>query len=155
MNLTIEKMVYGGDGLARRPDGKTVFLPFVLPGEEVGATIVEEKPGFSRATLNELLRTSEARIEAACPYFASCGGCHYQHAGHAAQLRIKSYILRETLRRTAKFAWEKEIVLHSAEPWGYRNLSRMKVRGGNNFALGYHRFSSHTMLPVQQCPISS
>ena len=155
MNLTIEKMIYGGDGLARGPEGKAVFVPFVLPGEEAAVTILEEKTGFARATLNQLLRSSETRIEAACPYFGQCGGCHYQHTGYPAQVEIKRAILRETLQRIAKFNWPNEIVAHSAEPWNYRNRTRMKVRGGEHFALGYHRNSSHNLLPVKQCPISS
>ena len=31
----------------------------------------------------------------------------------------------------------------------------MKVRGGDNFALGYYRGNSHNLLPVEHCPISS
>ena len=67
MNLTIEKMIYGGDGLARSPEGKAVFLPLVLPGEQVAATIVEEKSGFMRAAVDELFKPSERRVQAPCP----------------------------------------------------------------------------------------
>jgi 23S rRNA (uracil1939-C5)-methyltransferase len=155
VNLTIEKMIYGGDGLARSPEGKTVFLPLVLPGEQVTASIIEEKPGFDRATLNQLLAPSEKRIQPGCPYFASCGGCHYQHTDYQHQLEIKRAILRETFRRTGKFEWQNEIIIHSAEPWHYRNRTRMKLRTGAGFAMGYHRLSSHELLPVENCPISS
>ncbi len=155
MNLTIEKMIYGGDGLARNPEGKTVFVPFVLPGEEVEVTILEEKTGFARATLNQLLQASEERIDPSCPYFGQCGGCHYQQTGYAVQLEFKCTILRETLQRIGKFEWTNEIKVHSAEPWKYRNRTRMKVRTTEPFALGYHRNSSHSLLAAKQCPISS
>ena len=155
MNLTIEKMIYGGDGLARSPEGKAVFLPLVLPGEQVTATVVEDRPGFCRATLNELLAPSEKRVQPECPYFARCGGCHYQHTDYQNQLEIKRAILRETFRRTGKFEWQEEIVTHSAEPWHYRNRTRIKVRTAGEFVLGYHRLSSHDLLPVEKCPISS
>jgi 23S rRNA (uracil1939-C5)-methyltransferase len=68
---------------------------------------------------------------------------------------MKRAILRETLQRIGKFAWPNDITAHSAEPWNYRNRTRMKVRVGEQFALGYHRNSSHNLLPVKQCPISS
>ena len=155
MNLTVEKLVYGGDGLTRLPDGKAVFLPFVLPGEEVSATVVQEKSSFARASLDEVLKPSQHRISAHCPYFANCGGCNYQHAGYATQLEIKRDILRETLLRNGKLEWKKEITTHSGDQWNYRNRTRMKVRGGAQFALGYHRFASHDLLPVKNCPISS
>jgi len=155
VNLTIEKLVYGGDGLARLPEGKTVFLPFVLPAEEVSATIVQEKSSFSRATVDQVIKPSPYRVQPPCPYFGSCGGCHYQHSGYAAQLENKRAILKETLLRNGKLEWKGEIVTHSGEPWNYRNRSRMKVRGGADFAIGYHRMSSHELLPVKECPISS
>ncbi|MGC2698543.1 MAG: 23S rRNA (uracil(1939)-C(5))-methyltransferase RlmD, partial [Candidatus Angelobacter sp.] len=155
MNLTVEKLVYGGDGLARLPEGKTVFLPFVLPAEEISATIVQEKSSFSRATVDEVIKPSPYRVKPPCPYFGACGGCHYQHAGYAAQLENKRAILRETLLRNGKLEWKGEIITHSADPWNYRNRSRLKVRGGADFAVGYHRMGSHDLLPVKECPISS
>lgn len=155
MNLTIEKLVYGGEGLARLPDGKAVFVPFVLPGEEVSATLAREKKSFAWATADQVLKPAATRIQPPCPYFASCGGCHYQHTLYTAQLEIKRAILRETLQRNAKFDWKGEIKTHSAEPWNYRNRTRMKVQGGADFALGYHRLASHDLLPVKSCPISS
>lgn len=155
MNLTIEKLVYGGDGLARLPEGKTVFMPFVLPQEEISATIIQEKSSFARATADQVLKPSPYRIQPQCPYFAACGGCHYQHSGYTAQLENKRAILKETLLRNGKLEWKGEIITHSGEPWGYRNRSRLKVRSGADFAIGYHRMGSHDLLPVKQCPISS
>jgi 23S rRNA (uracil1939-C5)-methyltransferase len=155
VNLTIEKLVYGGDGLARLPEGKTVFMPYVLPTEEVSATIVQEKSSFARATADQILKPSPYRTEPQCQYFGACGGCHYQHAGYTAQLENKRAILKETLLRNGKLEWKGEIITHAGEPWGYRNRSRLKVRGGPDFAIGYHRAASHDLLPVKQCPISS
>ncbi|MBZ5505613.1 MAG: 23S rRNA (uracil(1939)-C(5))-methyltransferase RlmD [Acidobacteriia bacterium] len=155
MNLTIEKLVYGGDGLARLPEGKTVFMPFVLPQEEISATIIQEKSSFARATADQVLKPSPYRVQPQCPYFAACGGCHYQHSGYTAQLENKRAILKETLLRNGKLEWKGEIITHSGEPWGYRNRSRLKVRSGEAFAIGYHRMGSHDLLAVKQCPISS
>lgn len=160
MLLQIEKLVYGGEGLARLPGdaqgrGKSAFVPLVIPGEQVEASPVERRPGFVRAMLDKVLTASPERIEPGCPYFGRCGGCHYQHINHDAQLRYKAEILRETLRRTAKLELTREIQLHSSEPWHYRNRTRMRVRHAPQFALGYHRANSHDVLPVESCPISS
>jgi 23S rRNA (uracil1939-C5)-methyltransferase len=159
MKLTIEKMVYGGDGLAHLPPdasgrGKTAFVPFVLPGEEVEASVEEERPGFIRAKTEQIIIASPQRIEAPCPYFQRCGGCHYQHTSYENQLEIKSQILRETLLRTAKIEWNSEIRTLASPPWNYRNRTRMKLQHAS-FALGYYKFNSHELLPVEECPISS
>jgi 23S rRNA (uracil1939-C5)-methyltransferase len=160
MLLSIEKLIYGGDGLARIPagaDGRSmaVFVPFVLPGERVEAEIRQEKPGFARGSLAQLIEASTDRVEARCPYFQQCGGCHYQHIPYDRQLKFKAEILRETLQRIAKIELKSEIRLHPSPPWNYRNRTRLQVRTAPEFALGYLRFRSHEFLPVRECPISS
>lgn len=160
LELTIEKLVYGGEGLARIPAneaaaGKAVFVPFVLPGEQVNAIITEEKSGFARARLESVLQASPQRIAALCPYFQRCGGCHYQHADYDHQLQIKSEVLRENFRRLAKLELQVPLQAHASPPWNYRNRTRLKAQTAPQFALGYYRFGSHEFMPIQQCPISS
>jgi 23S rRNA (uracil1939-C5)-methyltransferase len=160
LELQIDKLVYGGDGMARLPAdergrGKTVFLPFVIPGERVDATISESRSGFARARLNKVITPSSARVDADCPHFGRCGGCHYQHISYEAQLQFKAEILRETLRRTAKLELTCDIVPHGAQPWHYRNRTRMRIEHTPAFALGYFRANSHDLLAVESCPISS
>ena len=160
MLLNIEKLIYGGDGLARLPAddrgrGKAVFVPFVLAGEKIEAVLTEEKPGFARANAVAIVEPSPHRIQPPCPYFGSCGGCHYQHASYEHQLEIKKEILRENLRRIAKLELECEIEVHPSPPWNYRNRSRLQVQTRPEFAAGYFKLSSHELLPVEECPISS
>jgi 23S rRNA (uracil1939-C5)-methyltransferase len=167
MLLTIEKLVYGGDGLARmtpRPEagpvrseerGKAVFIPFVLEGEQVKATVLEQKAGFARARAERVVAASPLRSEPGCPYYYRCGGCHYQHTGYEHQLAIKTAILQENLQRLAKVDWQEDIAVHPSPPWNYRNRTRMQVSTGAEFALAYYRHDTHDLLPVEQCPISS
>lgn len=160
MRLKIEKTVYGGDGLARLPadergPGKSIFVPFVLPSEQVEAEIIEDKRGFARASLAAVIEPSSLRRSPGCPYFQRCGGCHYQHTSYENQLVLKAGILRETLRRMAKIELACELRIHPSPEWNYRNRTRLKVLARPQFALGYYRHRSHELLPVEQCPISS
>jgi 23S rRNA (uracil1939-C5)-methyltransferase len=158
--LTIEKLIYGGDGLARLPAddhgrGKAVFVPFTLEGETVDATVTEKKSGFARARLENIMTASPTRIQPSCSYFHRCGGCNYQHTTYEHQLAVKSGILKETLRRQAKVELVDEIAVHAAEPWHYRNRSRFQVRTTPEFVAGYFQYGSHIVLPVEECPISA
>lgn len=160
MLLTIEKLIYGGDGLARLPAdqhgrGKAVFVPFVLDGEKIEASLTEQKPGFARASLQSVIESSPHRVPPTCPYFGECGGCHYQHAAYDHQLDVKKEILRETLRRTAKLELPCEIQVHPSPPWNYRNRSRLQVQRSPEFAAGYFKLARHELLSIEQCPISS
>ena len=158
--LTIDKMIYGGDGLGRLPAddrgrGKAAFVPFVLANEKVEATIVEQKSGFARARADSIIEASPHRVQPVCRYFGSCGGCHYQHAAYEQQLEIKKNILKETLRRTAKLELPVEIQVHPSPPWNYRNRSRLQVQTAPAFKAGYFKMGSHELLGVEECPISS
>jgi 23S rRNA (uracil1939-C5)-methyltransferase len=163
--LNIEKLIYGGDGLARLPAessgnkdrgrGKAVFVPFVLAAEKIEAALTEEKPGFARAQASAIVEPSPCRTQPPCPHFRRCGGCHYQHATYEHQLEIKKEILRENLRRIARIELECEIQVHPSPPWNYRNRSRLQVRTRPEFAAGYFKFASHELLAVEDCPISS
>jgi 23S rRNA (uracil1939-C5)-methyltransferase len=158
--LTIEKLIYGGDGLSHLPAdsagrGKAAFVPFVLPGEEIEASITEQRSGFARAVAERIVKSSPHRIEPKCPYFGPCGGCHYQHIDYEQQLQIKKEILRETLKRTSKLELEVEIQVHSSPPWNYRNRTRLQVQTSPTFQAGYFRMQSHELLAVEECPISS
>jgi 23S rRNA (uracil1939-C5)-methyltransferase len=152
VRLRIEKAIYGGAGLARH-EGKAIFVPFALPGEDVEARVVQDKGGYATAELDALVEASAARGAAACPHFGACGGCHYQHAAYTAQVEMKASILRETLER-ARIREIPEIEAVTGEPLGYRNRVRLHVRT-NPFSLCYKLRNSHEDLPIRECPIAA
>src|SRR5438105_574505 len=157
MLLTIEKLIYGGDGLAHAAADasgrrQTVFIPFVLEGEQVEATVGRRGGDFLRARTEQVVAPNPQRVEPPCPYFCKCGGCHYQHASYEEQLAIKSKILRESLRRVGGIDWAEDIAMHAADPWQYRNRTRMQVLNAQpRFSLAYFRFGTRELLPVEQC----
>lgn len=132
----IEKLVYGGDGLAR-VDGKVEFIPFSLPGEEWND--------------GALVQPSADRIDPECPYFAKCGGCHYQHFSYERQLAAKKEILIETLARLGKIT-PPEVNVVAGEAWGYRNRAQFHFDRGH---IGFHAAGSQRLVAVNRCPISS
>jgi 23S rRNA (uracil1939-C5)-methyltransferase len=169
MDITIEKLIYGGEGLAHH-EGATVFVPFVLPGERVDVAPVEQKKKFVRARVERIVEASPVRVASRCPHFGVCGGCDYQHIPYEAQLRYKSEILRETLRRLGRIEWTGEIRTHASPPWGYRNRAQWKVRplegvaadaaaggadGKDKLGIGYFRANSTALCTVEDCSIIS
>lgn len=149
--VEIEKPIYGGAFLARA-EGKAVFVPLTLPGEQARVRIVEEKRSYAAAEVEEVVTASAERVPAPCPHFGPCGGCHYQHADYEAQLRFKQMILRETLERAGVPAPENIDVL-SAAPWQYRNRIRLAFDAAGN--PGYRGRRSHAIVPIRTCPIAA
>jgi 23S rRNA (uracil1939-C5)-methyltransferase len=154
LRLSIEKLVYGGDGLAHA-DGNTVFVPYVLPGEDVRASAKSRKKKLIWAELLEVTSPASEREKAKCVHFQKCGGCHYQHISPAGQLRLKKEILRETLSRLGGISWDGPIIEHAAEPYGYRNRAQWAVRDGLPRALGYYLPESSVIIPIDECPVLS
>jgi 23S rRNA (uracil1939-C5)-methyltransferase len=160
LDLKIEKLIYGGEGLGHH-NGSTVFVPFVLPEERVEARPAEQKRKFVRAQLEKVLEPSKARIAPRCPYFGECGGCDYQHIPYEAQLQYKTEILRETLRRLGRIEWTGSIAVHRSPEWGYRNRAQWKIRplpetetqGAPRVGIGYFRANSTALRPVDECAI--
>ncbi|MCY4593309.1 MAG: class I SAM-dependent RNA methyltransferase [Bryobacterales bacterium] len=152
--VRIEKLVYGGAGLARH-EGQTMFVPFVLPGEQVEVDVSAGK-AVSRGAPAAWVERSPGRAEPPCPVFARCGGCHYQHIPYEHQGEFKQEILRETLRRIGGLQWNDDIPVVSAEPWGYRNRSQLRFASLNGTVqTGFFAAGSHRLVAADECAVNS
>ena len=148
--VRIEKLVYGGDGLGRLPDGRAVFVPFVLPDELVMIELVEEKARFARGSLVKVIEPSPDRIEPRCVHFTECGGCQYQHLDYAKQLSTKESILRDQFTRIAKVENPPlKPIVPSPDPWHYRNTVQFQI--GQYGELGYIHADGEHLLPIREC----
>ncbi len=150
-SVEIEKPIYGGAFLAR-VEGKALFVPMALPGEQARVRTVEEKRGYASAEVEEIVRAAPERTTPLCRHFGTCGGCSYQHANYPAQLAYKQAILRETLERGSVRAPDEMRVL-SAEPWRYRNRIRLAFDAHGN--VGYRGRRSHDVVAIAECPIAA
>jgi len=149
--VDLTKPVYGGTFLAR-VEGKAVFVPLTLPGEQARVRITQDKRGYATAEPDQIVAISPERIAPACQHFGACGGCHYQHTGYATQLAFKQAILRETLER-AGIPVPAKIATLSADPWQYRNRIRLAFDADGN--PGYRGRRSHAVIPIRECPIAA
>ena len=157
MKLELEKAIYGGACLAHQTEGddagKTVFVPFTLPGEIIEASLIEQRDSFEEASLDRVLTASQDRVQPKCSHFGQCGGCHYQHAAYPAQVRMKESILRETLKRAGLQEFPA-IQIHCGEPWAYRSRTRLRlIELGATFRVGYNQRGSNQFLAIHECPI--
>ena len=151
MELQIQDVAFGGKGVART-DGKAVFVPYVIDGESVSASITHEHKKFLEAELENVVTPSPHRVEPPCPYFGRCGGCVYQHIDYEHQLALKWRQVKETLRRIGGI---KEPPMRPFIPspieYGYRNRITVHVREG---VIGFFRRDSNKLLAIERCPIA-
>lgn len=153
VELEIEKLVAGGEGLARL-DGVPIFVARTAPGDRVRARVVTRRPDFGRAEVVELLTPGPGRREAPCPHFAECGGCDLQHLDERHQLRYKVEAAVETLRRLARVPLPPPAEVVAGAAWGYRIRAQIQTAPlGAGVQAGYHARGTRRVVPIEVCPV--
>jgi 23S rRNA (uracil1939-C5)-methyltransferase len=131
LRLTPTAMVAGGTALARDETGRVVFVEGALPGETVTARLTEARADFARATAVEVLERSADRVFPPCPALAAgCGGCTWQHIAPDAQVRFKTGIVLDALRRIGRLRAPPDPVTVVIEGLALRTTARLAVSAG-------------------------
>lgn len=150
VEVELERLTYGGEAMGRLPDGRAVFVPFALPGERVRARLLEEKRGFARAALLDVLRPVPERIAPRCPHFTECGGCHYQHMPYAMQLQAKTEIVRDQFQRIAGMLHPPvKAAVPSTLEWNYRNTMQFHLSPQGK--LGFQAHGGRGVVEISEC----
>lgn len=150
LELTIEKLVPGGEGLARHA-GKVVFVAGGLPGERLRVRLTESKKDYARGEAVEILAASPERVKPPCPVADRCGGCDWQHLSYPEQLRQKVALAADALRRVGGIAWPG-LAIEAGEPWRYRSRARLHAAPGGR--LGFLARGSRQVIPLAGCPVA-
>ena len=129
--IQILDLSHDGRGVARREDGKAVFVAGALPGETVLAEPTARSRRFDEARTLEVLEASPERVEPRCPHFGTCGGCVLQHLAEDRQIVAKQRVLLDNLERIGKVAPGTVLPPLTADSWGYRRKGRFSVRRVN------------------------
>jgi len=152
LELTVEKLVPGGDGFLRLPDGQALFVRGAAPGDRIRLGAVEKQRGTLRVSDYELLEPSVDRVTPECPSAASCGGCDLMHVARGAELTQKAGMLRESLERVGGVSFTPAALTTAGESLGYR--SRVRFHVGRHGKLGFFARGSHQLVEVPSCAVA-
>jgi 23S rRNA (uracil1939-C5)-methyltransferase len=144
----------GGDGIGRLPDGRVVFVPGGLPGEQVAVSVTEERRDYARAALLAVVDASAGRVEPPCPWVAhGCGGCGWQHASGSLQADMRRSVVLDSLRRLARV--EADLLLAPtpvAPAGGYRTTAHLAVDDSGRPS--YHQRGSDRLVGIEACGVA-
>ncbi|WCM90144.1 23S rRNA (uracil(1939)-C(5))-methyltransferase RlmD [Acidovorax sp. NCPPB 3576] len=158
--LEVTSMDMDAQGVARKPDGKVVFIDGALPLELVTANTHRKKNNWEQASLTAIHRESSQRVRPGCPHFGlhagACGGCKMQHLHVAAQVAVKQRVLEDNLWHLGKV--KSETILRPIEgpAWGYRYRARLSVRHvikKGQVLIGFHERKSRYVADMEVCPV--
>jgi 23S rRNA (uracil1939-C5)-methyltransferase len=151
--LALTGMAHGGSALGRH-DGRTIFVPYTIPGERVLAHVVQAKGRVAFAEGLTLVEASSDRVFPRCPHFGpgKCGRCHWQHIDYAAQLLLKQDVLADQLERIGGFTdVEVRPVIPSPQEWAYNHHMTLLADGAGR--LGFPSSSNDAVFPITECHI--
>jgi 23S rRNA (uracil1939-C5)-methyltransferase len=162
VDLTIEKLVYGGDGLGRLPEGEIVFVPWSAPGDRLAVVRQAGHQKPARADIMTVQTPGPERTQAPCSVFGRCGGCQWQHITGQAQRDWKRRIVEESLQRIGKLANVpvRETIGSDETAWRYRNRAQWEIEpvtqelaAAISHQVGYYAAQSHEVIEFDHCHI--
>ena len=158
--LAIESLDLEAQGVARRPDGKVVFVDGALPFELVSAQVNRKKNNWEQATLTDIHRESSQRVRPGCSHFGlhagACGGCKMQHLHVGAQVAVKQRVLEDNLWHLGKVKPATLLRPIEGPAWGYRYRARLSVRHvikKGTVLVGFHERKSRYVADMSECPV--
>ena len=158
--LEVDSLDLEGQGVARRADGKVVFIEGALPGERVRVQVLRRKNNWEQGTVEALLRESPQRVQPRCPHFGlhagACGGCKVQHLHPAAQVAVKQRVLEDDLWHLAKVRPARVLRPIEGPAWGYRWRARLSVRHvakKGTVLVGFHERKSRYVADMRSCAV--
>jgi 23S rRNA (uracil1939-C5)-methyltransferase len=155
LQVRVLRLAAGGDGVAKLPDGRTVFVPRTAPGDLAELTAVQSAKRFARARLARLVEFSRDRVDPPCPHYTrdECGGCQLQHVGYSAQLEARRSIVGEALRRLARVQVPDPTIEPAEAVFGYRTKLTLAARGGRIGLRKYGR--ADAIFDLERCHITA
>ncbi len=169
VDLTITNVAHGGVFVARH-EGRVVFVPDTLPGETVGARLVDtRKKSFWRAETLEVLEASADRVDHVWPAAAidrvpadRAGGAEFGHIALPHQRRLKADVLGDALVRFGGLAPESDMTRTVVEPTasdsdgdGLRWRTRVTLHVDDEGRVGPYAARSHRVVPVEDLPLAT
>jgi len=148
MNVKIERMDHLGQGIGY-VDGKIIFVPKSVTSDEVKINKYKEHKKYYEATQYEIITPSIERINAFCPYYEKCGGCHLQNYSYEKMINYKKERVQNILSKVGVTTDIK--VIKNAVDKNYRNKIELKVCDGK---IGFYEKQSHQLIEIDNCMIT-
>jgi 23S rRNA (uracil1939-C5)-methyltransferase len=160
LELQIDSLAYGGEGVARLGDsGYVVFVADAIPGDRVRAVVHKRKRSYAHARTLEVLDPSPERIAPVADH----PGVAWQVLPYERQLEVKAGQVDEALRRIGRLdGFELEEIVPALEQWRYRNKLEYSFGtstgdgGREELVCGFHTpAGGRSVAPIEDCLLAS
>ena len=159
LEIEIEKIVFGGEGLGRI-DGFTVFVPMSVPGDKLEIDIISVKKSYARGLITRIIEPSKDRIEDLSKIsFEDFDGCDFGMLKYEKQLEYKDKMLEEVLTKISGIDLENVQVgkiIGSDEKVNYRNKTAEPFfKKDGIIQTGFYSRKSHNVFLAKESLLKS
>ena len=158
VEVKIEKIVYGGEGLGYYNGEFAMFVPMSVPGDVVKAEIISLKKSYGRALIKEIVTAGAERIkDLSCITFEDFQGCDFGMLDYTAQVKYKKDMVEDVVRRIGKNSDVLiEETLESPVEKNYRNkVIEPFSLNGKEIITGFFKRKSHDVFQVEDNMLNS
>ena len=159
LEIEIEKIVFGGEGLGR-VDGFAVFVPMSVPGDNLEIDIISVKKSYARGLITRIIEPSKDRIEDLSKVsFEDFDGCDFGMLKYEKQLEYKDKMLEEVLTKISGIDLENVQVgkiIGSDEKVNYRNKTAEPFfKKDGIIQTGFYSRKSHNVFLAKESLLKS
>ncbi|VWL85436.1 23S rRNA (uracil(1939)-C(5))-methyltransferase RlmD [Oceanivirga miroungae] len=120
LEVKIEKVVYGGEGMAYIDDF-VIFVPLSCVGDLLKVKVISTKKTYARAIILEILKASDDRVEGDKISFKDFNGCDFAMLKYEKQLEYKKNMLKELFSKMSNENIENIEIIGASKTTNYRN----------------------------------
>jgi 23S rRNA (uracil1939-C5)-methyltransferase len=156
LEVTVDKLVHGGQALGTLTDGRKAFVWNALPGERVRFLVSKKKRDWCEGTSIEIIETSPERVEPREPEIFTATS-PWQIMSFENEAKYKQSILAESFEREHVALDWKEFYQDENE-FGYRNKMEYNFWYFNEtgkVSLALHKRGTHQKVAVKGSALAS
>ncbi len=153
IKLEITDLTGGGDGVAKAPDGRVVFVPNTAVGDVIEALIIKVKTKYALGKLNKIITPSPDRCDSNCAVSNRCGGCVFRHITYSKECEIKESQVLNSIRRIGGIEHMPNSIIKASNTENYRNKAQypIGISKEGRVICGFYTKSSHRIVEADDC----
>ena len=157
IEVKIEKIVFGGEGLGYYNESFAIFVPMSVPEDVVEVEIISLKKTYARGLIKKIIKMGAERVNSEKITFEDFDGCNFAMLKYEAQLKYKKLMVEDVIRRVGKLSdFSLDKIVPSKDIFHYRNkiIEPFSMYNGRVIT-GFFKRKSHEVFEVQENILNS